>query len=181
MRHGNCTLDWLMKKTLALVLGLLAFTFHSPASAGEKAYPPKQPVLRYELPEGWGSEVDEKDGSISLNAESGHISVNFAPLPIEATMELFEKMLPDMVKALGEGAAVVDKPKEHTEDGLSGFMTTYSAKIEGKPAMAIMVLFKGDKEHAVLGNIIVSEPEKLSKEDNEAFGKFMKSMKGAAK
>jgi hypothetical protein len=44
-----------------------------------------------------------------------------------------------------------------------------------------MVLFKGGRDHAVLGNIIVSEPESLSKEDGTAFKGFMKSMKGAAK
>ncbi len=170
-----------MKKPLALVLGLLAFTALSPLFAGDKTYPPKQPVLSYALPEGWTTETDAKDGSISLNAPSGHISVNFAPVPIEATMDMFEKMLPDMVKALGEDATVVDKPTAHTEDGLSGFTATYAAKIEGKPAMAIMVLFKGEDEHAVLGNIIVSDPEKLSKEDGAAFKGFMKSMKGAAK
>lgn len=170
-----------MKKTLCLVIALFAFAFHSPASAGESKFPEKNPVLRYELPAGWESEVDEKDGSISLNAKSGAISVNFAPVALDASLEVFEKLLPDMVKALGEGSAVVDKPKEHTEDGLTGYMATYSATIEGKPAMAVMVLFKGGKEQAVLGNIIVADPEKLSKEDNEAFAKFMQSMKGAAK
>lgn len=170
-----------MKKTLCLILGLLAFTFSSPVSAGEHTFPEKNPVLRYVLPTGWETELDDKDGSISINAESGRVSVNLAQVPVEAGMEVFEKMLPDMVKALGADATVVDKPKEHTEDGLTGFTATYAATIEGKPGMAIMVLFKGGKEHAILGNIIVLDPETLSKEDNEAFAKFMKSMKGAAK
>ena len=39
-------------------------------------------------------------------------------------------------------------------------------------------MFKGGTEHAVLGNIVVAEPETLSKEDNEAFAKFMHSVKG---
>ena len=169
-----------MKKTLCLILGLLAFAFHPPASAGEKGYPEKDPVLKYVVPENWKTEVDAKDGSISINSAEGRISVNFAAVPVEASMEIFEKMLPDMLKALGE-STVVDKPKEHTEDGLSGYTATYAAKIEGKPAIAILVLFKGGKDRAVLGNVILAEPETLSKEDNEAFAKFMQSMKGSAK
>ena len=169
-----------MKKTICLLTALLTLPFLTPASAGDKAYPKKDPVLTYSVPEGWETEVDEKDGSIAVNAKSGLISVNFAEVPVEASMEIFEKLLPDMLKEL-EGATVVDKPKEHTEDGLTGFTATYAAKIEGKPAMCIFILFKGGKDRAVLGNIVVSDPEKLPKEDSEALGKFMQSMKGAAK
>ena len=170
-----------MKKTLCLVLGLIAFTFSSPASAGEKTFPAKNPVLSFIVPENWKTEVDPKDGSISVNSPDGRISVNFAEVPVEASMEIFEKMLPDMVKALGEGAAVADKPKEHSEDGLTGYTATYAAKIEGKPAIAIMVLFKGGKDRAVLGNVIVSDPATLTKEGNEAFEGVMKSLKAAGK
>ena len=169
-----------MKKTLCLFTALLTLPFLSPASAGEKSFPEKDAVLTYAPPDGWKTEVDAKDGSISINAPDGRISINFAPLPLAATMEIFEKLLPDMVKALGE-ATVVEKPKEHTEDGLTGYMATYSAKIEGKPAISIMILFKGAGDHSVLGNIVVSDPETLSKEDNASMGEFMKSMKGAAK
>ncbi len=170
-----------MKKTICLLTSLLAFPFLSLTSAAEKSFPAKDPVLHYVAPDGWKTETDAKDGSISINSEDGRISVNFAALPVEATMDIFEKMLPDMVKALGEGATVVDKPKEHSEDGLTGYTTTYAAKIEGKPAMCIMVLFKGGEDRAVLGNVVVLEPETLSKEDGEALGGFMKSMKGVAK
>ena len=169
-----------MKKTLCLFTAILALPFLSPASAADKGFPEKDPVLTYAMPDGWKAEVDAKDGSISINSPDGRISVNFVAVPVEASMDVFEKMLPEMLKALGE-TTVVDKPKEHSEDGLTGYTGTYAAKIEGKPAMAILVLFKGGKDRAILGNFIVAEPETLSKEDNEAFAKFMQSMKGAAK
>jgi hypothetical protein len=168
-----------MKKTLCILAALIASPFLSPTMADEK-YPVKEPVLTYVAPAGWKTETDPKDGSISINAASGRISVNFASVPVEATMEIFEKLLPDMVKEL-DSATVVDKAKEHTEAGLTGYTATYSAKIEGKPAMAIFILFKGGKESAVLGNIVVSDPESLSKEDNEGMGAFMQSLKGAGK
>jgi len=169
-----------MKKTLCLVTALVSFPFLSLTSAAEKSFPAKEPVLSYVAPDGWKTDVDAKDGSVSINSADGRISVNFAQVPVEATMDIFEKLLPDMVKELKD-ATVADKPKEHTEDGLTGYTATYAAKIEDKPAMCIFVLFKGGKESAVLGNVVVADPETLTKEDNEALGGFMKSLKGAAK
>ena len=130
------------------------------------------------MPDGWKPETD-KDGAVSINSPDGRVSINFVIVPVEASLEIFEKMLPDMVKALGEGAAQVDKPKEHTEDGLTGFTATYSAKIEGKPATAFLVLFKGGKDRAVLANMIVSDPDTLPKEVGAGMDKFMSSLKGA--
>ncbi|MEO6741724.1 MAG: hypothetical protein ABIP20_15885 [Chthoniobacteraceae bacterium] len=170
-----------MKKSLSLFTGFLAFTFLPFASAGEKSFPAKDSVLTYVAPDDWKTEKDAKDGSISINSPDERVSINFAPIPIDASMEIFEKMLPEMVKALGEGAKEVDKPKEHSEDGLTGYTATYSGKIEGKPAICIMILFKGGEGHSVLGNVVVADPETLSKEDNAAIGAFMKSLKGAAK
>ncbi len=169
-----------MNKTLCLFATLFAFPFLLPMSAGEESYPKKNPVLKYEAPEKWETEVDETDGSISINSPDGRISVNFASVPVEATMEVFAEMLPAMVKDLKD-AVVTEKAKEHTEDGLTGYLATYVAKIEDKPAMCIFVLFKGGKDHAVLGNIIVADPETLPKESSDKLGKFMQSMKGAAK
>lgn len=46
--------------------------------------------------------------------------------------------------------------------------------------MCIFVLFKGGADRAILGNIVVSDPGTLPKEDDEAIGNFMKSLKGVA-
>jgi predicted Zn-dependent protease len=167
-----------MKKTLCLFTALIAFPFLSPVTAGEKPFPAKNPVLKFELPEKWKTEADAKDGSLAMESPDGRIAIHFAPVPVEASLEVFEKILPDMLKELKD-AAVVDKAKEHTEDGLTGYTATYAAKIDDKPAMCIFVIFKGDAEHSVLGTIFVGEAETLPKEDSEALGAFMKSLKGA--
>ncbi len=169
-----------MKKARGLFSALLALALLSPASAGEKSFPEKDPVLNYTAPAGWKTEVDATDDSISINAPDGRISINFGSIPREATMELFEKMLPAMLKVMAE-ATVVDKPKAQTTDGLAGFTSTCTGKLEGKPAHCTFFLFKGGKGHSVLGNIIVSDPGTLSKEDSASLADFMKSMKGAAK
>ena len=168
-----------MKKTLRLALALLATSFLPLASAGEGSFPAKNPVLKYVAPEKWTTEVDKKDGSVSINSPDGRVSVNFGEVPTEASMELFEQMLPEMAKVLTD-ATITDKAKEHTEDGLTGYTATYAGKIEDKPAIVIFVLFKGGKERAILGNVVVSDPGTLAKEVNEAIGAFMKSLKGAA-
>jgi hypothetical protein len=167
-----------MKKTFYLFTSLIAFPFLSLTSAAEKSFPEKDSVLKYEIPAKWKTEANEKDGSFAMESADGRIAVHFAPVPIEASLEVFEKILPDMLKELKD-ATVVDKAKEHTEDGLTGYTATYAAKLDDKAALCIFVLFKGEREKAVLGTIFVGEPETLSKEDNEAFASFMKSMKGA--
>jgi hypothetical protein len=169
-----------MKNILSLLLALVFLPLLSPASAAEKTFPKKNAVISFAMPEGWKMEVDKKDGSISINAPDGRISVNFAEMPIEATMEIFEQMLPEMVKALKD-AAEAEKPKEKTEDGLTGYTATYAGKIEGQTAVCISVLFKGGKDRSILGNIIVRDPGTLPKESNEALEAFMKSLKGVAK
>lgn len=168
-----------MKKTLCLLTALVAFPFLPPASAAEESYPEKDPVITYVVPEKWTAEA-AKDGGISINSADGRISVNFATLPVEASMAVFEKILPHLVKELTDPTVVV-KPTEHTEFGLTGYAATYTGKIENRPVMCIMTLFKGGKEHAVVGNVIVESPETLSTENSEALGKFMQSVKGAAK
>ena len=168
-----------MKKTLRLALALLASTFIQFASAGEQTFPAKDAVLKFVAPEKWTTEVDKKDGSISINSPDGRVSVNFGEVPVAASMEVFETMLPEMVKVLKD-ATVAEKAKEHTEDGLTGFTATYVGKIEDKPAMCIFVLFKGGAERAILGNVVVSDPGTLAKEVDEAIGNFMKSLKGVA-
>jgi len=144
------------------------------------AYPPKRPVISYELPTTWTSETDKDDGSISINSTDERVSVNFAEVPATATMEIFEQMLPDMIKDLGK-AVVAKKPEEHTEDGLSGFTATYAGTADDKPVTAIFVLFKAGKDRSILGNLLLLEPTTLPKEDGEAFGDFMKSLKAYKK
>lgn len=167
-------------KFTPLVLALLTFALLSPVFADETTFPAKKPVLGFVVPAGWKMEEDKKDGSISINAPDGRISVNFAEVPIAASMEIFEQMLPEMTKTLKD-ATVAEKAKEHTEDGLTGYMATYAGKIEGQPAACIFVLFQGGKDRSILGNIIVGDPGTLPKEGNTALEAFMKSMKGVAK
>ena len=137
-------------------------------------------MLSYVTPEKWKTAVDPKDGSISMNSADERISVNFGEVPGAASMEMFEQMLPAMTKVLKD-PVVAQEAKELTEDGLSGFTATYAGKIGGKATVCIFVLFKDGKERSILGNMIMSEPQTLPKEDNDAFEKFMKSMKGVAK
>lgn len=168
-----------MKKTLCLVTGLLTLSLLPSTAAESASFPKKNPVFTYEAPAKWKTEVDAKDGSTAINSPDGRISVNLAEIPLEASMEVFEKMLPDMIKTLDE-PVVTQKPKEHTEDGLTGFAASYTAKVEGKPAMCMFALFKGGKDHSVLSCIVVSEPETLPEEANKAMETFMTSWKGTA-
>lgn len=154
-----------------------------PAGAGKAtagSYPKKHPVISYEVPENWTSEVDKDDGNISINSDDERVSVNFAEVPAEATMESFKEMLPEMIKELKKPVAVKEA-EEHTEDGLTGFTATYSGKVEGKPVTAIFVLFKAGKERSILGNMILEEPETMPKEVGAAFGAFMHSLKACEK
>ncbi len=169
-----------MKIIFAFILGFLLCPLLSLSTAGEKTFPAKNPVLSFVAPDSWKTEVDKKDGSIAVNAPDGRISVNFAEVPVEANMEVFEQMLPEMVKVLKD-AVVAEKAKEHTEDGLTGYMATYAGTIEGQKAVCIFVLFKGGKSRSILGNIIVGDPGTLSKENNDALEALMKSLKAAAR
>ncbi len=167
-----------MKTALRLITGLLAFPLLTLAAAEVASFPKNDPVLTYEAPEKWKTEVD-KEGGTAITSADGRISVNFAVTPVEASMEVFKEILPAMVKTLDEPVEA-KKPEEHTEDGLTGYSATYTAKVEGKPASCIFVLFKGGKERSVLSCIVVSDPGSLPKEDGEAMGKLMNSMKAAA-
>ncbi len=167
-----------MKITLRLVAGFIAFPFLSLTAAEVASFPKKDPVLTYEAPEKWKTVVD-KEGGTAINSADGRISVNFAVTPVEASLEVFKQILPAMVTTLN-GPVEAKKPEEHTEDGLTGYTATYTAKVDGKPASCIFVLFKGGKDRSVLSCIVVSEPGSLPKEDGEAMEKFMDSMKGAS-
>ncbi len=174
-----------MKKALCLllsVLGFLAFACASPASAGEKrSFPPKSPVLNYELPEGWEAKAGEKDESVTLGPKSGRVSIHLGVVPVAASLEVFEKMLPELVKAMGTDAKQTEKPEAHNEDGLDGFIAEYSVTVGGKPAKAAFALLKGGAETSVLATLLVLEPDTLPDADDEALEKFEESVKGAAK
>lgn len=144
------------------------------------SYPKKRPVLSYEVPKGWTTEIDDDDDSISINSEDERISVNFTEVPATATMKLFEEMLPEMVSGLTD-SKVAKEAVEHTEAGLTGFTATYAGKVEDTPVTAIFVLFKGGKNRSILGNMILGDSATLPKEDSEAFGSFMKSLKSFEK
>src|SRR3954452_19272304 len=89
-----------MKTSLSLLLGLLTVGLLPLSSAAEKSYPAKNPVFTYVAPANWTTEIDKKDGSISINSEDGMISANFTTVPVEASMDAFKAMLPAMVKTL---------------------------------------------------------------------------------
>ncbi len=168
-----------VKRALRLAIALLASAFIPLAAAGEQTFPAKDPIMKFVAPAGWATEVDKKDGSIAINSKDGRVSVNFGEVPAAASMTLFKRMLPEMVKVLKDATAV-EEAKEHTEDGLSGFTATYIGQIEDKPAMCIFVLFKAGGNRAVLGNVVVEDPGTLPKEDDEAIEVFMKSLVGTA-
>ena len=167
-----------MKHTLRRLAGLAALPVLALTLAEAASFPEKDPVFTYEAPEKWKT-VADKEGGIALNSADGKISVNFAVTPVEASMEVFKEMLPAMVKTLDEPAEA-KKPEEHTEDGLTGYTATYNAKVDGKPASCVFVLFKGGKERSVLTCVVISDPASLPKEDGEAMDKMMNSMKGVA-
>jgi hypothetical protein len=166
-----------MHKSLLLALALLPFSLLPLASAAEKSFPKKDPVFTYVEPKGWTTEVDKKDGSISVGSEDGNVAVNFTTVPAEATMEAFASMLPAMVNTLKD-AKLVENVKEHTEDGITGYTATYSGKIKGVPVVSIYMLLKGGKDRAVLGNVLVGNPAKLPEADSKAMESFMNSMHG---
>jgi len=123
--------------------------------------------------------MEDRDGKRTAaspwNRRTAGFAIHFAPVPIEASLEVFEKILPDMLKELKD-AAVIDKAKEHTEDGLTGIHRHLCREDRRQGAMCIFVLFKGEKEQSVLGTIFVASPRR-SPRKTQAFGAFMKSMK----
>ncbi len=169
-----------MKRTLCLIAGLLTLSLFPASAADENTYPAKNPVLKYEVPAKWTTEVDASDNSISINSDDGRISVNFAEVAVDATMEVFKEMVPAMAKELKD-AKEVQPAKEQTEDGLTGFITAYVGKIEDNQAMMMMILFKGGKDRAILGNVVMMDPATMPKEQNEKFAAFMKSLQGVTK
>lgn len=169
-----------MKNTLCLIAGLLTLSLLPASAADESSYPAKNPVLKYEVPAKWTAEVDSSDGSISINSDDERVSINFAEVEVEGTMEAFKVMLPAMVKEFKE-AKEAEAPKEHTSDGLTGFTATYTGKVEDSPVVIIMVLFKADKDRSIIANFVLDNPTTMPKEQGEKFEAFMKSLKGVAK
>jgi hypothetical protein len=114
--------------------------------------------MKFVAPPMWTTEVDKNDGSISINSKDGRVSVNFGPVRVAASIKMFETLLPGMLKELKD-ATVVEKTKEHSKDGLSGFTATYIFKYENKPTKCIFLLFRPGADRAVLGNVIISDPQ----------------------
>ncbi len=169
-----------MKKSLGFIFGLLTLPLLSLSQAGEGTFPQKDAILKFTVPENWASELDKDDGQLTLTTKDDRVAVNFTPIAVEATLEVFEKILPDAIKAV-KGAVLEEKPKAHTEDGLSGFIASYKCELEGKPAMLMVSLFKGDKDHSVFATIIVSEPQTVPEAELTELQTFMKSLKPAGK
>lgn len=166
-----------MKTAIRMSAGILAISLSLHSFATERSFPKKSPVFTYVEPKGWKTEVDPKDGSITVASADERIVASFATIPTEATQEAFETMVPGMLKTL-ENPVVAEKTTKHDEDGLSGFSTSYTGAIKGTKVFSNYVLFSGGKDRSVVGNILVEDPEKLPKEDDEAMGAFMKSLKG---
>lgn len=171
-----------MKHTLCLITGLLTLALLPASAADENVFPAKKPVLKFELPAKWTSELDASDGSISISSddEDERISVNFAELPMTATMENFKGMVPEMIKELKQPKEV-EAAKEQTSDGLTGYTTGYIGTYEGHQAMMIIILFKAGKDRSILGNVVMMEPATMPKEQNEKFEAFMKALRGIEK
>lgn len=169
-----------MKRTLCLLAGLFTLSLISASAADEASYPAKAPVLKYEVPAKWTTEVDPSDGSISINSDDERISINFGETETEASMEVFKVILPEMVKEFKDSQEV-EAPKEHTSDGLTGYTATYTGTVEDSPVVIIMVLFKAGKDRSIIANFVLENPTTLPKVQNEKFEAFMKSLKGIEK
>lgn len=169
-----------MKNTLCLLAGLLTLSLLPASAADEKTFPAKSPILKYEVPANWTTEVDAADGDISITSDDEKISVSIVELPVAATLEMLESLVPDMIKEFDK-PKLVDAAKEMTADGLTGYSVTYSAASEGSPLVINMVLFKAGKDRSVLANFVLENPDKLPKEQGEKFAAFMKSLQGVKK
>ncbi len=169
-----------MKQTLCLIAALLTLTLLPASAADVKTFPAKDPVIKYEVPAKWTGEVDPADDNLSINSDDERISVTFGEIPAEATMESFEGMVPEMLKEFKD-TKLVEAAKEQTSDGLTGYATTYAGMVEDSPVMIMIVLFKAGKDRSILGNFILENPATLSKEQNEKFATFMKSLQGITK
>ena len=168
-----------MKKTFCLAIAILAFAFIPRASASEQTFPAKHPAIKFVVPAKWTFEVDKTDGIISINSKDERVSVNFGEVVVAASMPNFNKMLPAMLKLFKE-PTVAEKAREYFKDGLSGFTATYLATLDDKPAKVIFLLLKAGSDRAIIGNVIVLDTATLPKEDDEAIGHFMKSLKSTA-
>ena len=152
-----------------------------PASAAdEKTYPAKVPVIKYEVPAKWTNEVDPADDNLSITSDDERVILTFGDVPAAATMESFEAMVPEMLKEFKD-VKKVEAAKEQTEDGLTGYTTSYSAMADDHPVLIMIVLFKAGKDRSILGNFILDNPATLPKEQAEKFAAFMKSLKGVEK
>ncbi|MBN8419497.1 MAG: hypothetical protein J0L73_11315 [Verrucomicrobia bacterium] len=171
-----------MKRTLCLLAGLLTLSLLPAGAADQKTYPAKNPVMKFELPAKWTSEVDSADGSISISSddEDERISVNFVELPLGASLDGFKELVPEMIKELKDPKEI-EPAKEQISDGLTGYTTGYIGVYEGHQAMMIMILFKGGEKRSILGTVVMMEPATMPKEQTAKFDAFMNSLHGIGK
>jgi hypothetical protein len=166
-----------MKKTLYTILGFLAFALISSASAKEKFYPEQDPVLKYDLPAGWSYDDKDKNETVTIGSESERVVANFAAIPKNASMELFKELFPDVLKMWGKGAKILEQPSADTWNGLKGYSATFATTIEGKPSKCLAALLNGGNGQSILVNIIIVQPDTLSKKDSSARDHFLDSLK----
>jgi hypothetical protein len=169
-----------MKNKLRTILGLIALTFISSASAKEKAFPEQDPVLKYDLPSGWSAK-DDGDATI-LQSKSQRVIVSFTAVPKDASMAVYKEQFAAEKKRQGwQGIKVITEPKRETADGLTFFCGIYEAKGEGVDSKSTfeftLMLFNGGKGQSILCTITVDSPKTLSDTDKNAYDTFMASMK----
>ena len=169
-----------MKHTLRTILGLIAIAFVSAASAKEKFYPEQDPVLKYDLPDGWTSKDD--GDSTTLASKSTRVTVIFTAIPKDASMAVFNEQLAAENKRQGwQGTKVIMEPKLQTSNGLTSFFGSYEAKGEGvdskTPFEFTLLLFKGGNGQSILCTLTVQSPETLSDADKNGYDEIMASMK----
>jgi hypothetical protein len=169
-----------MKNTLRAILGIIAITFISSASAKEKAYPEQDPVLKYDLPSGWTAK-DHGDATI-LQSKSGRVTVNFTAVPKDASMAVYKEQLAAEKKNQGwQGIKVITEPRKDTTNGLTSFTGIYEAKGEGVDSKSTfeftLMLFNGGKGQSILCTFTVDSPKTLSDADKNAYDTIMQSMK----
>jgi hypothetical protein len=166
-----------MKKTLRTIFGFIAIALISTASAKEKFYPEQDPVLKYDLPAGWSYDGKDKNGSVTIGSESERVVANFTAIPKNASMELFKELFPDVTKLWGKNPRILEKPSPEAWNGLKGYSATFATTIEGKQSKCLVALLNGGNGQSILLNVILVQPDSLSKKDSNARDHFVNSLK----
>ncbi len=167
---------------LTAVLALSSFAF--PASAEQKSFPEKDPVLTFDLPEKWTLRSESADGG-SLRSASTALKVQAKVIHEAASMSLFKKLFDEDQGANANltHRKITGKMNGPSEDGVQGF-TGYHATAEVNfdgilDRDAAWALIRVNEKMSVWLTALLDE--KSSQEDSAGMRKFLESVKPAKK